>query len=124
MTHSQYFPMTGSIECPPVYSCNFGIATELELPGSTPVLVMVLDNQVIRWTEVYELRLGLNQGILTIRLTRLGTRSEWSLRLGQSLGHNSSDEDSNRLPKLSSLSVMSFFSGGLIGISSLCQSCL
>jgi hypothetical protein len=52
VTHSQYLLMTGSNSCPPVYSASFGMATEAGELGSTPVLVMVLESQVMMWSGV------------------------------------------------------------------------
>lgn len=49
-THSQYFAMTGSNSCPPVFACSFGIALSADEPDSAPVLVTVLESQVMTWS--------------------------------------------------------------------------
>jgi hypothetical protein len=50
ITHSQYFPMTGSNACPPVHFCKTGKTSEEGDPGSTPALETTRASQVMIWS--------------------------------------------------------------------------
>ena len=113
--------MTGSKLCPPVFCCNFGIATEEGEPGSTPALVIIRASQVMMWSIKVRLAIATLSIVsratkLTVGLSGLFTGCKRSRRLGQCLGEDSTDDDTGRVPHSLSLGVVI-----LLGLFLFCQ---